>query len=87
MKKLLIQSLVSLLLLLLTLSLFSQSIGMGTATPNVSAQLDISSTTKGVLVPRMTTAERTTIATPAKGLLVFDNTSSSFWFHNGTAWT
>jgi hypothetical protein len=34
----------------------------------------------------MTTAQRTAIATPANGLLVFDNTTNSFWFYNGAAW-
>ncbi|MBI5858996.1 MAG: tail fiber domain-containing protein [Sphingobacteriales bacterium] len=63
------------------------SIGISTITPNASAQLDISSTTKGMLVPRMTTAQRTAIAAPANGLLVFDNTTNSFWFYNSAAWT
>jgi hypothetical protein len=42
---------------------------------------------KGVLIPRMTTAQRNAIASPAKGLLVYDSTSKNFFFHNGTAWT
>jgi len=63
------------------------SIGINTATPNASAQLDISSTTKGILFPRMTTAQRTAIASPANGLLVFDNNTNSFWFYNAAAWT
>ena len=62
----------------------AQSVGIGTTTPNASAQLDVSSTAKGMLVPRMTTAQRTAIASPAKGLLVFDNGTSSFWFYSGT---
>ena len=48
--------------------------------------LDIKSTDKGILVPRMTTAQRTAIALPPKGLLVFDMTTASFWFFNGTIW-
>src|ERR1700755_3212790 len=55
--------------------------------PDSSAMLDIKSTAKGVLVPRMTTAQRTAIRNPAKGLLVYDSTTTSFWFHNGTAWS
>src|ERR1700692_4405504 len=58
----------------------------GTA-PHPSAMLDVSATNKGMLVPRMTSAQRIAIASPAKGLLVFDNDVSSFWFYNGTAWT
>src|SRR5215218_5679693 len=57
----------------------------GTA-PDTKAILDIKSTDKGLLIPRMTTEERTGIATPPKGLTVFDNTTSSFWFYDGVAW-
>ena len=48
--------------------------------------LDIKSTDKGVLIPRMTTTQRTAISTPATGLLVFDQTTGGFWFYNGSAW-
>ena len=54
--------------------------------PHASAMLDVKSTTKGMLVPRMSSAQRNAISNPAKGLLVFDNNKSSFWFYNGTAW-
>jgi trimeric autotransporter adhesin len=75
--------------LLSTSSLFSQSVGINTdaSAPHPSAILDVKSTGKGLLVPRMSTAERNAIATPAKGLLLFDNNTSSFWFYNGGAWT
>ena len=56
------------------------------AAPAASAQLDVSATDKGMLVPRMTSAQRTAIASPATGLLVFDTTTGGFWFYNGTAW-
>jgi len=56
------------------------------STPDASAALDVKSTNKGLLIPRMTTAERVTIPLPATGLLVFDNTSGSFWFYDGTNW-
>ncbi|MBK9336332.1 MAG: hypothetical protein IPM98_06990 [Lewinellaceae bacterium] len=52
-----------------------------------SAMLDVKSTDKGVLVPRMTSAQRALIAAPATGLLVFDTDTGGFWFYNGTAWT
>lgn len=74
------------LLLAISKNEFAQNVGIGTTTPNNSAQLEVSSTTKGMLVPRMTTAQRTAIASPASGLLVFDNTTNSFWFYNGSAW-
>jgi hypothetical protein len=62
------------------------SINTTGANPHASAMLDVQSNTKGILIPRMTSAERTAIASPLKGLLVFDNITSSFWFYNGTAW-
>ena len=70
------------------LQLKSQNIGINAngALPHSSAMLDVSATDKGMLVPRMTTVQRNAIATPAKGLLVFDNETTSFWFYNGNAW-
>ena len=62
-------------------------VGVGTTTPDASSMLEITSTTKGFLMPRMTTAERTAIATPATGLQVYDTTTNSYWYYNGTAWT
>jgi len=61
-----------------------QSIGMGTTTPDASAKLEVSSTTQGMLVPRMTTEQRTAISNAATGLLVFDMTTNSFWFKGAT---
>jgi cysteine-rich repeat protein len=51
-----------------------------------SAMLDVKSFDRGVLVPRMSTTQRTAIAAPAKGLLVFDITTNTFWYF-GTGWT
>jgi len=50
--------------------------------PSTSAILDIKSTSKGMLVPRMTTTQRTAISSPANGLMVFDTQTTSFWFYN-----
>ena len=56
--------------------------------PVSSAMLDISSTTKGLLIPRMTTTQRTTgIASPATGLLVYDTTLNQLYIFNGSNWT
>ena len=60
-------------------------IGMGTLTPNVSAFLDITSTTKGFLPPRMTTTQKNAIATPAEGLMVYDTTLAKLCVYT-TAW-
>ncbi|MBO9613355.1 MAG: hypothetical protein J7619_11695 [Dyadobacter sp.] len=58
-------------------------VGIGTQTPDASAQLDIVSTAKGLLVPRMTSAQRTAVVNPAEGLLVYDTDSKHFWFYTG----
>ncbi|MCF8366551.1 MAG: DUF1566 domain-containing protein [Bacteroidales bacterium] len=56
--------------------------------PDTSAMLDVSSTTKGLLIPRMTEAQRTAIALPAKGLLVYQNDGiEGFYYYDGSAWT
>ncbi|MBE0423144.1 MAG: hypothetical protein IBX66_04320 [Lutibacter sp.] len=64
--------------------IFAQ-VGIGTTDPDASAMLDIQSNEKGVLIPRMTEAQRMGISAPAHGLLVFDTTNASFWFYSG-AW-
>jgi len=50
------------------------SVGIGTTTPNVSAKLDLTSTTKGFLPPRMTTGQRDAIVSPAFGLIIYNIT-------------
>lgn len=68
--------------------LFAQSVGIGTNNPAGSAQLEVASTEKGLLVPRMTRTQRTAIPSPAAGLLVYQTgpDSAGFYFHTGTAW-
>ena len=57
------------------------------STADNSAMLDIKSTSKGILVPRMTAVQRTTIATPANGLLVYQTDGTTgFYFYNGSSW-
>jgi hypothetical protein len=74
--------------LLQSLNLASQSVGIGTNAPNSSAQLDIVSTNKGLLMPRMTAAQRTAIATPATGLTVYQTDGTAgFYFYNGAGWS
>ncbi|HAI19772.1 MAG TPA: hypothetical protein DCM10_18160, partial [Xanthomarina gelatinilytica] len=71
---------------LLSANIYSQ-VGIGTLTPNASAMLDVESTTKGLLTPRMTSAERTAISNPANGLLVYDTTENAFYFYKSATWT
>lgn len=75
------------LCLLVKLTGISQSIGIGTTTPNSKAQLDISSTSKGLLIPSMTTSQRFGISTPPSGLLVYDIDKNEFYHYNGSGWT
>ncbi|MCF8469397.1 MAG: DUF2793 domain-containing protein [Parvibaculum sp.] len=61
-------------------------IGIGTAAPDASAILDLASTTRGFLPPRMTSTERDAIATPATGLMIFNTTVTQPQYWNGSAW-
>lgn len=61
-------------------------IGIGTATANGSAILDLTSTALGLLLPRMTTAQMTAIASPAEGLLVWDTTTNDLKGYDGANW-
>jgi len=61
------------------------NVGIGTTTPNQSSILDLTSTDKGFLAPRMTTVQRTAIAAPAPGLLIFDTDFGCYYYYNG-AW-
>ena len=63
----------------------SQTVAIGTITPNTNAALDVKSGTKGILVPRMDSVARKNIPN-TKGLMVYDTTTSSFWYNSGTQW-
>jgi len=71
----------------LTATTYAQ-VGIGTTTPHASAALDITSTTKGFLTPRMTNVQRQSISNPAAGLMVFvtDFDGGRFMFYDGTEW-
>ena len=63
------------------------NVGIGTNSPNTNAALDINSTTKGMLIPRMTATQRTAISSPASGLMVYQTDGSDgFYYYNGTDW-
>jgi trimeric autotransporter adhesin len=66
-------------------NLHAQSVGIGTNTPNPSAKLDIADTARGMLMPRLTKAQRNAIASPALGLMIFNISDSSVYYFNG-AW-
>jgi hypothetical protein len=66
------------------LTTFAQ-IGIGTTSPNVNAALDVTSTSQGMLFPRMTTTQRDAINSPAKGLTIYNTTLNSVQTNTGTA--
>ncbi len=62
--------------------------GLGTTTPDTSAILDINSTDAGILIPRMTQAQRDGITTPTEGLMIYQTDAlNGFYYYNGTIWT
>jgi hypothetical protein len=70
-------------------SIFSQ-VGIGTTTPNASAELDVTSTSKGLLPPRMTQVQRNAIVSPAAGLIIWCTdcvAAGELQVSNGTTWT
>jgi len=60
---------------------------IGTTSSLTSAKLQVDSTTQGLLTPRMTTAQKNAISSPATGLIVYDTSLLSLYQYNGTAWT
>src|SRR3954462_15204234 len=66
----------------------SGSAGIGTTTPNASSLLELKSTTRGLLLSRMTKTQRDAIASPTTGLMIYqtDNTPG-FYYFTGTSWT
>ncbi len=76
-----------LLCLFLTYNVSAQ-VGINTdnSDPDASAMLDIKSTNKGILIPRMSSTERQQIMEPAVGLMVYDSTAQAFYYFNGMGW-
>jgi hypothetical protein len=65
----------------------SGDVGIGTSSPSASAILDLTSTSKGVLIPRMTAAQKSAISSPSTGLLIFQTDApAGFYYYNGSAW-
>ena len=61
-------------------------VGIGTQTPHNSAVLELFSTEKGLLIPRLNSTQRLAISNPANGLLVYDEDIRKIYFFDGTAW-
>ena len=78
--------------MLLLLSAFTTlaqnaNVGIGTSKPDSSALLDLTSTSKGLLIPRMTVAQRAGVKSPATGLMVYQiDFFTGFYFFDGEVW-
>jgi len=65
----------------------SAQVGIGTTNPDNSAILDITSTTQGLLPPRLTLTQRDAIVSPAEGLFIYNTDSNCFQFYDGSTWS
>ena len=73
-------------LVVFTATTYAQ-VGIGTTTPATSAALDITSTTKGFLIPRMSNAQRQAISSPVAGLMIYQTDGTAgFYYYNGSGW-
>lgn len=70
--------------LLASINVHAQNVGIGTATPNPSSVLDISSPNKGVLIPRV--LDTATINNPMEGLIIYNKNTKSPYYYNGSQW-
>jgi len=80
---------ITLVFLGFTSGVLAQGVGIGTTTfsPTSDALLELRSTTKGFLAPRMTAAQKNAISSPTAGLMVYQTDGSSgFYYHNGASW-
>jgi hypothetical protein len=66
---------------------FGQSTGINNPTPNSNAALDVvASGNQGMLIPRITDAQRLAITNPPIGLICYSTTNNTIWYYNGTVW-
>jgi hypothetical protein len=78
----------SLLLVMYASTAFAQGVHIGDTsdTPHASSQLEVESTSRGFLPPRLTTAERDAISSPAEGLMIYNTDSKCYNYFDGTFW-
>jgi len=79
--------LLSILLIIVSFSFGFSQVGINTTDPDASAALDIVNDERGVLIPRMTTAQKNAIVEPAHSLLVYDTGLEGYYFNQGTPTT
>ena len=75
------------ILLVFTTNIVFSQVGIGTTTPDSSSMLDIESTDKGILIPRMTEAQKISVSSPVSGLLIYQtDEEAGFYFYDGANW-
>ena len=68
---------------LINISAFSQdNVGIGTTSPHPSAVLELSATDMGFLIPRLTTAQRNAVSSPADGLMIYNDDNQQFEYYD-----
>jgi hypothetical protein len=83
MKKILVTFLVG----IISYAGIAQNVGIGNSNPHPSAVLDITDTSRGILIPRMTMTQRNSIQNPAEGLMVYQTDSTKgFWYYSTNQW-
>lgn len=75
-----------LIIAILSMNLTFSQVGIGTTTPENSAALDVESTTRGFLPPRMTSDERDLINNPSAGLIIYNTDDNNIQYFNGSGW-
>ena len=73
-------------LIFAVINALNAQVGIGTSTPHASAILELKSTVKGLLPPRLTTTERNAISTPSNGLLIYNTNESRLNVYSSNAW-
>ncbi len=69
-----------------SLSSLKAQIGINTTSPNASSILDVNSTSKALLVPRLTNSQMNAISSPATGLTIYNTDATSLYVYNGLTW-
>jgi hypothetical protein len=61
-------------------------VGIGTTIPDEKSQLDVTSTSKGILIPRLTNTQRNNIRNPPEGLMIYNISTNNYNLYDGTSW-
>jgi len=73
-----------LLTLMFSITVVNAQVGIGTTTPAANSALDVTSTTKGIMLPRLN--DTSSVSSPSEGLLIYNRKTLTPAYHNGTKW-